>query len=70
MGERVSKALYIMQLKAGMRKMVLPKMKTLIELEINKLERMSEKEFDEYVLKTTGKQNEITPDKTKVRTQR
>lgn len=70
MGERLSKALFIMQLKAGMRKMVLPKMKELIELEINRIERMSEKEFDEYVLTKTGKQNEINPNPTKFHTQR
>ncbi|QGH72014.1 hypothetical protein N1M2_151 [Klebsiella phage N1M2] len=70
MGERLTKTLFIMQLRHGMRKMVLPKMKEMIELEINKIEKMSEEEFDQYVLKTAGKPNEINPNKTKFKTHR
>lgn len=55
----ISKEKMVMQLRHGARKIIMPKMKAMVEMEIDSIERMTQKEFEAYVEKKTGQT--ITP---------
>lgn len=51
----VTKAEVVMRLRHGIRKMAMPKMKAMVEMEIDSIERMTQNEFEDYIYKQTGK---------------
>lgn len=55
----ISKEKMVMQLRHGARKIIMPKMKAMVEMEIDSIEHMTQKEFEAYVEKKTGQT--ITP---------